>query len=85
MATHTLKLTPAQEGVLGKATKNYNEENNETFTKDEYIAKIMSHAIESWKRRFSDQELEDVKPLWSKASKAKRAAALEALERSHHG
>jgi hypothetical protein len=40
----------------------------------------MSHAIESWKRRFSDQELEDVKEVWAKASKAKRAAALEALE-----
>jgi len=81
MATHTLKLTPTQEGVLGKATKKHNEENNEDqLTKDEYIAKVMSHAIESWKRRFSDQELEDVKPLWSKASKAKRAAALEALE-----
>jgi hypothetical protein len=80
MATHTLKLTPTQEGVLGKATKNYNKENNEDFTKDEYIAKVMSHAIESWKRRFSDQELEDVKEVWAKASKAKRDAALEALE-----
>lgn len=80
MATHTLKLTPTQEGVLSSATKNYNQENGTKFTKDEYIVKVMNHAIESWKRRFSDKELEDVKDIWAKASKAKRAAALEALE-----
>ena len=80
MATHTLKLTPTQEGVLSKATKKHNDENEDQLTKDEYIAKVMSHAIDSWKRRFSDQELEDVKEVWAKASKAKRAAALEALE-----
>lgn len=80
MATHTLKLTPTQEGILSKATKKHNDENEDQLTKDEYIAKIMSHAIESWKRRFSDQELEDVRETWAKASKAKRAAALEALE-----
>jgi hypothetical protein len=80
MATHTLKLTPTQEGVLSTATKKHNDENEDKLTKDEYIAKVMSHAIESWKRRFADQELEDVKDIWAKASKAKRAAALEALE-----